>query len=86
MKSDISASKIIIWAGVAAANHKLPQYALNILPALPQLLTNEEDIANIEFIILYGLNRKEEAMEKIAPFIEFETSKFLPNLAHRSTQ
>ncbi|EEQ3377698.1 TPA: type III secretion system LEE needle protein cochaperone EscG, partial [Escherichia coli] len=27
MVNDISANKILVWAAVAAANHKLPKYA-----------------------------------------------------------
>ncbi|EEW5059699.1 type III secretion system LEE needle protein cochaperone EscG, partial [Escherichia coli] len=27
MVNDVSANKILVWAAVAAANHKLPKYA-----------------------------------------------------------
>ncbi|EEQ7431270.1 type III secretion system LEE needle protein cochaperone EscG, partial [Escherichia coli] len=58
MVNDISANKILVWAAVAAANHKLPKYAEAILNVFPQIIPDKKDIAHLEFIILFGLNRK----------------------------
>ncbi|EER4816078.1 type III secretion system LEE needle protein cochaperone EscG, partial [Escherichia coli] len=38
MVNDISANKILVWAAVAAANHKLPKYAEAILNVFPQII------------------------------------------------
>ena len=65
MVSDVSANKILVWAAVAAANHKLPKHAKSILNVLPQIIPDKKDIAHLEFIILYGLNRKNDAVNRL---------------------
>ncbi|HBB2048156.1 TPA: EscG/YscG/SsaH family type III secretion system needle protein co-chaperone, partial [Escherichia coli] len=45
MVSDVSANKILVWAAVAAANHKLPKHAKSILNVLPQIIPDKKDIA-----------------------------------------
>ncbi|MBE8116885.1 type III secretion system LEE needle protein cochaperone EscG, partial [Escherichia coli] len=50
MVNDVSANKILVWAAVAAANHKLPKYAEAILNVFPQIIPDKKDIAHLEFI------------------------------------
>ena len=69
MVNDVSANKILVWAAVAAANHKLPKYAESILNVLPQIIPDKKDIAHLEFIILYGLNRKNDAVKALEDFM-----------------
>ncbi|TJK70424.1 EscG/YscG/SsaH family type III secretion system needle protein co-chaperone, partial [Escherichia coli] len=58
MVNDVFANKILVWAAVDAAKHKLTKSAESILNVLLQILPDKTDIAHLEFIILYGLNRK----------------------------
>ncbi|CBG89707.1 EscG/YscG/SsaH family type III secretion system needle protein co-chaperone [Citrobacter rodentium] len=80
MGNDISANKIMVWAAVAAANHKLPKYAESILNVLPQILSDKKDIAHLEFIILYGLNKKNDAVKALEGYMDDQTSQLLYSL------
>ena len=82
MVSDVSANKILVWAAVAAANHKLPKHAKSILNVLPQIIPDKKDIAHLEFIILYGLNRKNDAVKALENCMDDETSQLLYSLVH----
>ncbi|WP_338928504.1 EscG/YscG/SsaH family type III secretion system needle protein co-chaperone [Escherichia coli] len=84
MVNDVSANKILVWAAVAAANHKLPKYAESILNVLPQIIPDKKDIAHLEFIILYGLNRKNDAVKALEDFMDDETSQLLYSLVHEN--
>ncbi|EPU3009562.1 EscG/YscG/SsaH family type III secretion system needle protein co-chaperone [Escherichia coli] len=86
MVNDVSANKILVWAAVAAANHKLPKYAESILNVLPQMIPDKKDIAHLEFIILYGLNRKNDAVKALEDFMDDETSQLLCSLVHENNR
>ncbi|WP_059253998.1 EscG/YscG/SsaH family type III secretion system needle protein co-chaperone [Escherichia albertii] len=86
MVSDVSANKILVWAAVAAANHKLPKHAKSILNVLPQIIPDKKDIAHLEFIILYGLNRKNDAVKALENCMDDETSQLLYSLVHENSK
>ncbi|AUK18810.1 EscG/YscG/SsaH family type III secretion system needle protein co-chaperone [Escherichia albertii] len=86
MVSDVSANKILVWAAVAAANHKLPKHAKSILNVLPQIIPDKKDIAHLEFIILYGLNRKNDAVKALENCMDDETSQLLYSLVHENSR
>lgn len=86
MVSDVSANKILVWAAVAAANHKLPKHAKSILNVLPQIIPDKKDIAHLEFIILYGLNRKNDAVKATENCMDDETSQLLYSLVHENSR
>ncbi|HAL9576720.1 TPA: EscG/YscG/SsaH family type III secretion system needle protein co-chaperone, partial [Escherichia coli] len=85
MVSDVSANKILVWAAVAAANHKLPKHAKSILNVLPQIIPDKKDIAHLTFIILYGLNRKNDALKALEDCMDDETSQLLCSLVHENS-
>ena len=86
MVSDVSANQILVWAAVAAANHKLPKHAKSILNVLPQIIPDKKDIAHLEFIILYGLNRKNDAVKALENCMDDETSQLLYSLVHENSR
>ena len=86
MVSDVSANKILVCAAVAAANHKLPKHAKSILNVLPQIIPDKKDIAHLEFIILYGLNRKNDAVKALENCMDDETSQLLYSLVHENSR
>ena len=86
MVSDVSANKILVWAAVAAANHKLPKHAKSILNVLPQIIPDKKDIAHLEFIILYGLNRKNDAVKALENCMDDETSQLWYSLVHENSR
>lgn len=64
---DKETRRLIVQAGVAAANHGLFAEAKTILDALPLLVKDPESYALLSAVLLYGTGQMKKAAEILSP-------------------
>ncbi|AKM48878.1 hypothetical protein QY76_04765 [Edwardsiella sp. EA181011] len=73
----MTANQILIFSAIAAVNHNLRHDAVAMLSALEYVIPNKKDLAQIECIILFGLNREDEARQRVSAYADDEISQSL---------